>query len=80
VQAHAEQGHDIACAEWCFVRRQVCSVCHTVCVKCAVPSSVLHCCRQLRELLLCALPKDVLGKGALSQVRPMQRMAIYQQP
>jgi hypothetical protein len=42
-------------------------------------------CRQLRELLLCALPKDVLGKGALRQVRrstlegPLQQQLVYVQ-
>lgn len=39
---------------------------HNCCL--LLPHSYYFCCRQLRELLLCALPKDVLGKGALSQV------------
>ncbi|WIA30465.1 hypothetical protein OEZ86_000549 [Tetradesmus obliquus] len=37
-------------------------------------------CRQLRELLLCALPKDVLGKGALSQVTRLELLDVAANP
>ncbi|KAF6246658.1 hypothetical protein COO60DRAFT_1707554 [Scenedesmus sp. NREL 46B-D3] len=36
----------------------------------------LNKCRQLRELLLCALPQDVLGRGSLSQVTRLELLDV----